>query len=583
MIVLAATCFGLAFYFCSLQTTYYQHYQPFFDSLSYYNEIHRVMTTGQNDGVAAALDHAVSSRSTVFLPKMIAALASSVFAPSRNFSVWLQTTQLFVLMGSLLYYYRRVHQTSPWHSLFLVMPLFLVSFMYERHGGVSDFRMDLSLYFTYTAACVWYLIATHTLQMKHFLILGVVIAAACLFRATAPVYLALALGPPALFQLWKSQQRRQLFKGFATVVVTVLAGSLWFFVINFELLHHYYFVWNTDANAKLPLSQSWMHIKFAVRHLGAAFWYWCLLMNGLLLWVVVSSNQGEKTLVAKVGRYFKESLASTNLILLWFAAAPLAMLVLRGAGLNPYVCLPAVGGIYLFLLDPIAKLKLLNQHRSGRTISVCLLAIGLAIILNDGFRHHQKGNNYSMAAHKKIISTMLTDANEQGLASATFDSSHVYYMHTWSLASSLRFDIPQATFEDNKILVDGLVVRPRAVFSRCVATADWNVIKGSTAEKLDSLVSRASQELDYLLMPVGESVEFMQSEVTQNVINRHQRYICDAIKADADWEPVGSPVKNRAHEMVQLYRNTQRIEIARNRRSLLQKRARQAKRKTNLH
>ena len=577
---LIAICVALAFYFCSLQTTYYQHYQPFFDSLSYYNEIHLVMTAGQNEGISSAFTEAIDSRSTVFMPRLIAALVSPIFSPSRNFAVWVQMAELFLLMASLMYYYRSVHNTKPWTSLLLVLPLTLMSFMYQRHGGVSDFRMDFSLYTTYAMACVWYLIAANSMRRTHFFTLGVVVALACLFRATAPVYLVIALVPPAIFQLWFSQQRWPFARGLAVATVTAMVGCLWFFVVNFDVLHHYYFVWNTDANAKLPISDSWKHIKFTVRHMGDTFWCWLLVMNVMLLWF--HGTGGGKSFRSNVNSYLKTSARQVDLRLLWFGVAPLAMLVLRGAGLNPYVCLPAVAGLYLFLMDGFAKDQLLFRQRSGTLATTVAFALVAVVVLFEGVHQHEKGNHQSMAAHKKIISTMMVDAKQQGLKRAAFDSSYVFFINAYSLVSTLRFDTPEAKFDRHEILVNDIQVGPRAVFSNVVANADWSDLSGTDREKLDSLVNKANEQLDYLVLPVDATAQFLQLKVSHNIINRHQTYLRQSVLADDRWEKLGEPVKNRTDEVVQLYRNNRRIAIAKRRNERRDVKVRQAKTESSL-
>lgn len=562
-LLLAGVCAMLAVYFCWLQTTYYQHYQPFFDSLSYYNEIHVVMTAGQNEGVGSALDTALNTKSTVFMPQLIAAIVSPWVAPSRNFGVWVQVAELYVLMASLMYYYRRVHGVQPWPALLLVLPLALLGCFYQRHGGMSDFRMDLSLCLTYATGCVWYLIAVATLRWTHFFTLGCVVSAACLFRATAPVYILIALGPVAIGQLIFNPNRRKLSRGFVITTLTVVVGAMWFFVTKFDVLHHYYFVWNTDANAKLPLSESWRHIKYAVQHVGGPFWYWIALMNVALFWF--HGTGGKSGFGANVSNYLKTSTRGTDLRLLWFGVAPLAMLVLRGAGLNPYVCLPAVAGFYLFLLDPLAKDKRFLQRPQGQLVTLSLLTMAALVTVNNGIRHHNKGDHLSMAAHKKMIETMVADAGSLGLNTATFDSSHVFFLHTGSLVSAMRFDVADAKFEGVQMRIQDIHMRPKSVFSSCVAASDWNAIAGTTEQKLDHLISRADDELDYLLMPVGSSVDYMQTHVSQNVINQHQHYLGRKLLATDQWEPLGDPVQNRSQETVQLYRNNRRTSIARRR------------------
>ena len=120
MIVLV--CVGLGIYFCSLQNLLYTHYQPFFDSMSYYNNLHAIMSTAQDDGVGPALAKAFNgSNDTVIAPYIAGALVGPLVKPTRNFGVWLQIAELFVLLSSLFYYFSTIRKLQPgWlHSYWL--------------------------------------------------------------------------------------------------------------------------------------------------------------------------------------------------------------------------------------------------------------------------------------------------------------------------------------------------------------------------------------------------------------------------------------------------------------------------------
>src|SRR5207253_169944 len=132
----------------------------------------------------------------------------------------------------------------------------------------SDFRMDLSLFFTFALAALWYLVAAATGRRRHFALAGAACGVAFLFRATAPVYIAAALAPLVLYDVATGPRRRELLAGCLVAGLTATGMSLWFYVINFGQLYYYYFVWNPDANAHLPLAVSARHFRFVVGHIG---------------------------------------------------------------------------------------------------------------------------------------------------------------------------------------------------------------------------------------------------------------------------------------------------------------------------
>ena len=155
LVVIGLVTTLLVAYFCWLQGLLYTHYQPFFDSMSYYNQAHAVMFTRNEAGVGASLDLAFNkSNSTVFMPFLLCTLLSYVLEPTRNVGVWIQGGQLAVLLGSLFYYFHRIRKLSSFTSGILLVPFIMTTCLYEFEGGMSDFRMDLSLYLSLSISCI---------------------------------------------------------------------------------------------------------------------------------------------------------------------------------------------------------------------------------------------------------------------------------------------------------------------------------------------------------------------------------------------------------------------------------------------
>jgi hypothetical protein len=553
-------CIGLGLYFCALQNLLYSHYQPFYDSVGYYDQLHAVMLTGQQKGLAEAVIHAFDSGTTVFMPFFIGSLISWLVEPSRNLGVWIQIVELQGLLLSVLYYFCKVRSVRPAIALLMLTPFVLTTCLYRNNGGLSDFRMDLSLYIGFATSCTWYLIAATTLRRLHFVLLGVAIAVTCLFRATAPVYFILGLGPIVLWDLVRHSHRKRLLAGLMISCGLATAGSVWFFLLHFNDLYYYYFVWNIDANAKLPISQSLLHVEFAFRQIGDQFLIWFCCINVLVLF---ANREKGVPLTSTIGKVLANAIPHYDIRLLWLAAAPLLMLVLRGAGLNQFVCLPAIAGILLLTLQPIVANRKFTSQRHAVTATAVVSLICLGSVLLEGWDKHRPGDHNSMQAHQTTIRTIVNDAKKNGLRFVNYGTTHVYYLNSSSLGSTIRFDVDDSEIIDGRVFVDEVQMIKNGVFSGIVADADWNRLEGKTeAEKLERLLHLANTRVDYLIVPNNETIDFLEQDVAFNIINRHQNYVARHIVGSENWVPIGDPIVNREHETVRLYRNVWKTRVA---------------------
>ena len=563
--LIVLVCVGLGVYFCTLQNLLYTHYQPFFDSMSYYNKLHTIMSTARDAGLGAALAQALdSSNDTVVAPYIAGALAGTLIEPSRNFGVWLQISELFVLLASLFYYLATIRKLQPSLAAILLTPFIITSCFFRYTGGMSDFRMDLSLYLMFSISCVWYLISVESRRTIHFFMLGAAIAVTCLFRATAPIYLLLCLLPLVIAETICGSHRRAFLAKCSIAIATASIGSLWFYVSNFEHLHYYYFVWNSDANAKLSLTESLAHLLFVYKHLGARLFFWALMVYAIMAWTgrreeEVKRSGNAKATVLSVFRLIAESVRGTDFRLIWLAMAPVGFLVLTGAGLNPFVSMPAVLGCLLCLIGPI----LASPHRLGpgkpRMLAGSMAMLCLVLLGIKGWEKHKPREYNSMAAHQETIRTMVEDAKSHGLNYFNFDSSHVHFLNAASLHSVARFDVENISITDSKLSADGVFLFRNSIISSIVAQANWNELPGEKTEhKLQLLLDKADESCDYLIVPEGNTIEFLKKHVSLNIINQHQRIFKDHVKNSSRWTPISEPIVNSQNEVVRIFRNETR-------------------------
>ena len=113
--------------------------------------------------------------------------------------------------------------------------------------------MDLLQALIYSSAVIYFLLIRETDSVPKWFLLGVLVGACCLARATTPVYIVgvfTIFFVADLFTARKTSYRIFLAYMAAAVACAITAG--WFFALNYDYLRFYYLVWNTDANAKLP-------------------------------------------------------------------------------------------------------------------------------------------------------------------------------------------------------------------------------------------------------------------------------------------------------------------------------------------
>lgn len=551
-VALLAACYFLGLYCCELNKQLYQHCSPFYDSLSYNERLFRVMTVSRQDGLVESLDLACLSTNTNCLPFLAATVIAPLVEPTRLFGVWFQTGLLFLFLASLYYYLSSIRGLSASSSLAGCIVFLAAKFLYYENGGLSDFRMDLSLFVGFGLTAVWYLSSMSRPSDWNFVLLGISGAVCCLLRATAPVYLIFSLAPLFFCELLKPDNRGAKLRGIAisATLVVVLAG--WFYILNFDYLRYYYFDWNTDANAKIPFSEAFHHWKLAHRSVGEP-----ILLLLLLWWGGIALVTRKKQ---SLGSWIWQAIKSADFDwrIGWLGIATVAMMIARRAGLNPFVCLPAVFGLILFFTLPC--LRQLDALKEKSLVFFCwvVLLICVGIAGARGWKRHSPEEFSTIKANHLIVDTMVENTQARNKKQLQYAVVQISNIDSNILYSVLLYDRPDAKPHLDGVVIDGVNIRRIHTFSR-PAQLDWETLAGSTdEEKIAGMVAEAETKIDYLIVPDRESAKTIPLKLGHNVINNHLIPIRELIVNNDSWALLKSGVQVDEKEYVDIYRNLSR-------------------------
>jgi hypothetical protein len=363
--VVSMAVFALA---VSLNYRFYTTYSGFYDSMSYLNHMAQVMSIARDEGFLEAVNYSRTG-STVFLPWLFSAAFGLFTDLSRVFGVVFQMPFLIIQLVFAYRYFRVVCFSPQLPALLFATILVSYPAVFFYNGGLGDFRMDLSQAFIYGAFLAQVAVARVKGRNGEWFLAGVLVATACLVRATTPVYVLIFMSV-----LFLVDCRRRGFGNFLVhyIVfgVTVVVISGWYFIGNYEYLHYYYVLWNSDANARLPFTQSVRHVLFLLSHIGLP-----LLISLLLVFLF----QVRSFLIKK--RQWRS--VAINWVPLVGGLIPLGYLVFSGAGHNPFVSAVAVPGFLMFALAvfrPVSKVSTVNS--SSRNVIILLLGLVLSVSLS---------------------------------------------------------------------------------------------------------------------------------------------------------------------------------------------------------
>ena len=537
----------LGFYCCELNQQLYQHQNPFFDSLSYYESLFRVMTVSDTEGLSSGLEEGCFHYTTVCLPFIFAAAIGDWVEPTRLVGVWIQVIYLALFQISLFYYLTRIKRLQHPTATLGCLTFLATACLFFSNGGISDFRMDLGLCLTYGITICWYLAAMAKPNLWHFGLLGIAAALCCLSRATAPIYLLASLAPLVFIEAIFMDQRKERLIGLTVAAIITVAMAGWFFILNFDYLYYYYAVWNTDANAKIPWNEAFLHLKLTQRCLGNPLIYFIAILQIAVGITAIAHHQ----LWAVTKAAWQDG--DIDLRIAWIGISPVALMIARRAGLNPFVCMPAVIGLLLLFLIPILK----NQDRlKDRRLTVfawTCLAFCLVSASLRGWDQHRLTSFNTMTAQQQILDHIIADSTEQNFTHVNYAVMHTTDINTKSLKSILLFDRSDATASLNSVTLNQIKFIDDPIFSK-YAAADWAAIPGNTdSEKLHHLFQLANARLNYLVLPTPQSCLTIENTTPQNHINRHLKSLRAKI-TNGNWQLIAAPIQTNETETVEIWR-----------------------------
>lgn len=532
---------GFGFYAQHLNSQLYQKHAPFYDSITYYDRVYEVASIRNQTGLLAAVQNACLEKSTIVMPYLMAIPFSYFFSPTRAIGVWIEIAYFATFLFSVGYLLHRVFGARPREMLFMLVPFFLLSALYRPYAGISDLRVDLPMAFLYGASACWLFIGMLHHRWRDLFIAGLLMATACLSRAIAPVYFGIGMAPLVIHELIRSEQKFEVLKRAIFVGGIVALFSGWFYLAHYDFLYYYYFVWNTDANASVSFGRSLRHILLVAKSVGpfvAVFFLSLYMTNKSISRSEITECKTEAL------EWERPNLpVSPYLWFCWIGVAPVLVLIVKRADLNPFVSLPsATVLLMLWTLIQHRAFQWVIDRRLPRilwTSSICL-----TLAMTYGYVNHTitKLDN-SAAAHRVVLNEMLRDAEKTDLQGARFSVNVMTILNTGSLQSTLRFEKtssyagPQTTSLNNREwIADDRFFLP--------AEVNWRELPGdSNKEKIDGLLDHAISEVDYIVSPTLESVPAIQAKYDYCFASRFAGDIISSFQDSPSWRPITEKVE----------------------------------------
>jgi len=540
-------------YASSLNRLYYSRFAPFFDSMAYTNQLAETLIEAKRHGAMAGFKVASDSR-TVTLPWLVAAILAPVVPVSRLVGVWMQEVWMALLAFSVLAYWRLYRGVSLPLALLWTVPPVSFAAVYRHNGGISDFRMDLSLYIFFSISAVWYLASRESTARLPWILSGAGILLCCLNRATAPAYLGVALGPVLVARWFAEPDRRRWLVGrVAAYWLPAAAAGVLPTVLNWRFVHYYYFVWGADPNAGLSLSQSSEHFKLA----GFSMGFYLAAACGVLVvtWLV----QNRRRLIPPSGAN-PAVRPVLDWATVWIACAPALLLTVKGAGLNPFVSMPSVFCALLFCMAPFRERPAPGLPVWGATVLAVLACMFQA---RQGYLDHTDGfggARPTMAPLKRGIELIESDSKRRGKTKVQFLTAHLGDYQASGLRNVLFFEFGAVPVEGGLQLPDGvwLGAFQEDRFSPAVPVS-WNRLPGADdAAKIRGLVAIAAAEVDYFFLPDDRTIGWLEQHRSFNFINLKMRDLKRELFATNGWRQVGEPLQITNDEIVELFANERR-------------------------
>ena len=535
-----------------LNSLYYQANGPFYDSLSYLDQLFRTWETSRDHGLIAGLQSGM--KGTTCLPFVLIPPLADYVTPTRTLAIALQAPWIFLLYASLAWWFIRHRGAGLATGLTLPLPFVSIAGIYYYNGGISDFRMDLQMYLCFGLSVVWFLIARSSRTIGSWITLGAICGLTCLGRATAPVFLTLTIGPMLLASwftrhlTFKDVRRAILYSSSACVGV---AG--WFYLINWKHLYYYYFIWNLDANAHLPLRQSVQHFRYAYASTGAI-----IVGVGLLLCVIrfigirpAPSHTETDPKTCHLAWFHKLDWA-----VVFPALVPAGFLMMRGAGPNPFVSMPSAFGIVLVLIMMSQGWTFTGAKAAWSAGVLMLGAVSVAIA---GIRSHTTPPPYNkIAGYEQAWSLITSHSTGHTQGDIKISQLGLAYFCSQALLSHLTFDTHLPREKDCVLVGESRynLSGQHSYWGMVAAPADWAKIPGASDEaKRASVISLFKKEVSFLIMPTDTTAVFLTKSIGHNFINTQLPFMRDQILQDKAWEQIGDEFSISDQEHYILLRN----------------------------
>ena len=233
-------------------------------------------------------------------------------------------------------------------------------------------------------------------------------------------------------------------------------------------------------------SESYPHLQMAVWHVG---------------YVMVVCLMAAFALNYSLGRG-----RQIDWKILWLAAAAPLLLFLRGAGINPFVSIPAVFGCLLFAYLPFRGSQPAFS-RPWACATIGALAAGASIFNaftpNVPTPYSGPPSTY-MAGFKSLIERMRQDASVRGLHRVEYIVPESGDFHFSALANVLTYEFGAVPNKNHELQAGGLIFDfPHQKAFTPTDELLWKLdVPGDTdMEKMDNLFSMGMQSANYTAPP----------------------------------------------------------------------------------
>jgi len=241
--------------------------------------------------------------------------------------------------------------------------------------------------------------------------------------------------------------------------------------------------------------------------------------------------------------------------LAWLAASPALFLILRGAGLNPYVSMPCVFGVLMFAFFPWRDAR--GEEAVSRPVCALAVAACLLTAATAELPHPLRGVSPThAAAMHSLIDRIVDDARARGLRDVYYGIPGIGDFHSCAFINTLIYDYRGRVESGGVLLPSGasLVFPDEAVFGASDVFL-WNrVVPGKTdALKMDYLVGAALARQRYLLLPDERGLEFLERKRSYDFCNLKVRELKRRLLATGRYALLGEPAEISAQEWIQVY------------------------------